>query len=274
MGRNITKEHINETMNQMAAQTTPVAVEEAKRLLEIQRNQIFIEDDSAIANPYSFLGKVIEIRKINGKCPDGFIDTVQNPDWSLSPIPGRKIDENSKIKTPEKVKAYIVDNKIAAQVSAMQYFAGEIDANSAFNVIVFNQATGLVDVHDDSWNTGLDQWRKSNQDLMTDPNICYLLVVTGMVQKNIIRKKYVKFEAKAKGGAFGVNINGELYSSTEDFSLDTRFGLTVNVIRRPIEEQSRSAVRGLLEDKRDFLLDEPSDREMALFQSIQRIKSA
>lgn len=133
--------------------------------------------------------------------------------------------------------------------------------------------SSLVDVHDDSWNTGLNQWRESNKDLMTDPNICYLLVVTGMVQKNIIRKKYVKFEAKAKGGAFGVNINGELYSSTEDFSLDTRFGLTVSVIRRPFEEQSSLGIRGLLDDKKDFLLDEPSEREMTLFQSIQHIKN-
>lgn len=265
------KDHINEAMNQITGQATPVAIEEANKLLEVQRNQIFIEDDSAIANPYSFLGKVIEIRKVGGKCPDSFTDTGWNPDWSLLAIPGRKVDENSKIKTPEKVKAFIVDKNLATKVSALQYFSGELDANSAFHVIVFNQATGLVDMHDDSWATGVNEWRKLNRHLIDDPDICYLLVVTGMVQKNIIRKKFVKFEARAKGGAFGVNINGELYTSTEDFSLDTRFGLTVNVIHRPVIEPTTRSLRSHEKIEDPFFF-HPTEKEMELFHSIHRIR--
>ena len=63
-------------------------------------------------------------------------------------------------------------------------------------------------------------WIQQNDSIINDPEICHLLVVTGMVQKNIIRKKYKKFEVKAKGGAYGLSVNGNLYTSTEDYSLE------------------------------------------------------
>lgn len=275
MGHDTSKEHINETMNNIVGQTKPAAIEEAEKLLDIKRNQIFIEDDSAIANPYSFLGRVIEIRKIGGKCPESYGEAGYTPEWSTLPIPGRKVDENSKIKSPERAKTFIVEKNVATKVAVLQYFSGEIDANSAYDVIVFNQATGMVDVHDDSWAIGVEKWRESNKHLLDDTDICFLLVVTGMVQKNILRKKFVKFESNAKGGYFGVNINGELYTSTEDYSLDIRFGLTVNVIKRPHKEESIAKEKGLfVPAEENFLLDKPKDAEIELFQSIRQIKGS
>ncbi|MEN0048160.1 MAG: hypothetical protein AAF806_13955 [Bacteroidota bacterium] len=232
MGQNSTK-HINDTMNeQVAAQTKPAAIEEAERLLEINRNQIFIEDDALIGNPYSILGKVIEIRKHNGVCPEDYTKVDVQPRYSIFPIPGVKIDEKSKIKQAQKVKSFIVDQSISAKAGVLDFLSAELDQSSAYSVIVNNQATGLIDMHDPSWITGVERWHAMNKSLLTDPNICYLLVVIGMVQKNIIRKKYKKFDVKTKGGAYGININGQLYTSTEDYSLDTRFGLSVAVLHR------------------------------------------
>lgn len=50
-------------------------------------------------------------------------------------------------------------------------------------------------------------------------------MVTGAVQKYFTTKKYKKFEAGAKGGGWGVNVEGSLYTSTSQFELSVVYGL-------------------------------------------------
>ncbi len=265
MGKNNSVAHINEAMNEdIANPTNPPAIKEANKLLEVKRNQIFLDDESYIANPYALLGKVIEIKMMEGECPENFNDPKVTPEFSMFSIPGRKVDEDSKIKDPVKTKSFIVDKKLSLEVGALNYLTANLDAESAYSVIVFNQATGLVDTHDDSWYEGVQRWKIDNSELLNDENICYLLVITGVVQKTIIKKKYKKFEVKAKGGAYGINIGGQLYTSAEDYSLDTRFGLSLSVLRRPIKAMERSM-------KKLQLADYPNEYEMSLFRTINMI---
>ncbi|MEO0628406.1 MAG: hypothetical protein AAFY91_15535, partial [Bacteroidota bacterium] len=237
MGGNST-EHINNTMNEsVASKVKAPAIAEAERLLEIQRNQIFIEDDAFIGNPYSLLGRVLEVRSKTKNCTsnvdDGFAE------FSVFPIPGVVIDKKSPIKQPLKVKSLIVDKKLSLKVQFLNFLDAELDSESLFSVIVNNQAVGLLDIHDASYLNGMRMWIKDNQNVIKDPNICHLLVVTGIVQKNIIKKKYKKFDVKKKGGAFGLNVNGSLYTSVEDFSMDVRFGLSYQ--RIPIPNKTKLA---------------------------------
>lgn len=234
MGQNSTN-HINEVMNETVAKTeTPPAIEEANKLLQIQRNQIFIEDDSFIGDPYSLLGRVIEVRSKDGKCSSD----VNNgyAEFSVFPIQGVTVNENSKIRQPLKTKSFIVDNKLSLEVGFLNFLNAKLDNESLFSVIVFDQAVGLLNIQDPNYLTGLRMWMQQNPNIINDPEVCHLLVVTGMVQKNIIRKKYKKFEIKAKGGAYGLSVNGSLYTSTEDYSLDMRFGLSYQ--RMPIPNKT------------------------------------
>lgn len=176
---------------------------------------------------------MIQIRKINGTCPNILNDPDFKFEFTISPIPNIKIDEASKLKEPILRSSIIVDKNLSLNISFLSYLSAQLDAKSFFSLMVFDQATGLVNVHDNGWTTSVKQWKEENQDLITDPDICYLFVITGFVQKNIIRKKYIKFEAGTKGGAYGVNINGELSTSTEEYSLDMRFGLTPGILKRP-----------------------------------------
>lgn len=231
MGEKSTK-HINEVMNDSVARTeTPPAIEEANKLLQIKRNQIFIEDDSFIGAPYSLLGRVIEVRSKNGKCDKN----VNNgyAEFSAFPIPGVTVNENSKIKQPLKTKSFIVDKKLSLEVGVLSYLNSKLDNESLFSVIVYDQAVGLLKIQDPNYLAGMRMWIQQNENIINDPEICHLLVVTGMVQKNIIRKKYKKFDVKAKGGAYGLSVNGNLYTSTEDYSLDMRFGLSYQRIPIP-----------------------------------------
>jgi len=231
MGQKSTK-HINEVMNDSVARTeTPPAIEEANKLLQIKRNQIFIEDDSFIGDPYSLLGRVIEVRSKDGKCDKN----VNNgyAEFSAFPIPGVTVNENSKIKQPLKTKSFIVDKKLSLEVGFLSFLNSKLDNESLFSVIVYDQAVGLLKIQDPNYLTGMRMWIQQNENIINDPEICHLLVVTGMVQKNIIRKKYKKFDVKAKGGAYGLSVNGNLYTSTEDYSLDMRFGLSYQRIPIP-----------------------------------------
>ena len=234
MGNNNDTKHINDTMNSIVAEKATVTTkEEAFKKLSLDDQTAYIEADSFIGNPYSLLGRVIQIRKINGTCPNILNDPDFKFEFTISPIPNIKIDEASKLKEPILRSSIIVDKNLSLNISFLSYLSAQLDAKSFFSLMVFDQAAGLVNVHDNGWTTSVKQWKEENKDLITDPDICYLFVITGFVQKNIIRKKYIKFEAGTKGGAYGVNINGELSTSTEEYSLDMRFGLTPGILKRP-----------------------------------------
>lgn len=259
MGAKMDTKHINDTMNSEVSEKANVATkEEAAKKLKLDDQTAYIEADAFIANPYSLLGRVIQIRKIGGKCPNTLNDPDSTFEFTISPIPGVKVDESSKLKEPILRSSIIVDRQLSTSVSFLSYLSAHLDAKSHFSIMVFDQATGLVDVQDSGWTPNVKQWKSENQDVINDPDVCYLFAVTGFVQKNIVRKKYVKFEAGMKGGAYGVNINGELSTSTDEYSLDIRFGLTPGVMKRP------SSKVGFAET----LLAKPTPQEKLLFGSL------
>ena len=229
---NNSTKHINKVMNDSVSKTeSPPAIEEAAKLLRIKRNQIFIEDDSFIGDPYSLLGRVLEVRSKGGNCDNN----VNNgyAEFSTFPIPGIAVNEKSKLKQPLITKSFIVDKKLSIDVGFLNFLSTKLDNETLFSVIVYDQAVGLLNIQSSGYLSGMRMWMRQNQDLIEDPEVCHLLVVTGMVQKNIIRKRYKKFSTKAKGGAYGINVNGNLYTSSEDYSLDIRFGLSYQRIPIP-----------------------------------------
>ena len=157
-----------------------------------------------------------------------------------------------------------MDSKLAASVSFLNYLSSELTANTSFSLIVFDQAAGLIDTLDKDWRSGLENWKKENKDLIDDDQICYLFAVAGFIQKNIVRKKYERYTGQAKGGAFGVNINGELSTGTEDYSLDIKFGLTPIVIKRPAAGIDGKKM-GMAGEKAPSV--KPSKAELQLFMS-------
>lgn len=242
MGNKNSTKHINDAMNELVSEKLSLSsADKIADKLQLDDKTAYIKADPFIGNPYSLLGRVMEVRKINGQCPSSLNDALASIEFSPLPILGRKIDETSKIKKAIKRDSIIVDKNAAANVGFLKFFESQLSTNSFFSIMVFDSAVGLVDVFDQSWDMGLMNWKKENKELLEDPEVCYLYAIVGMVQKDVIRKKYVKFEAGAKGGAYGLNVNGQLATSTEDYSFDTIFGLTPAIIKRP--DQQRSGVR-------------------------------
>ena len=234
MGQNHSTQQINDSMNGEVADKKPIpSKQEALTSLRIEERKAYIEADAYAADPYALLGQVIQVRKnSNGQCPTSFNDPNSNLEFTPVPVK-RKINENSKLKKAEIRSQIIVDQSLALSVSFLSYLSAQLNSKSLFSITLYDQAAGLIDTHDPEWANNLKQWKIDNNDLLTDPQICYLFVITGFIQKNLIRKKYTKFEAGAKGGAYGINVNGELATSTEEYSLDIWFGLEPAILKRP-----------------------------------------
>ncbi|WP_288882987.1 hypothetical protein [Pedobacter panaciterrae] len=265
-GKNST-EHINEAMNeQVTAKPEKIATaDDAGKFIGLESNVAYMEAESFSGNPYSLLGTVIEIRKQGGICPDKLNSPGVVTEFSPFKIPGIKIDESSKIKEPNKRQSILVNKKLSVDVSFLNYLSAQFEGESSFSLLVFDQANGLVDRDDQSWSDGVGNWKIQNKELFDDDEICYLFAVIGFVQKYVIRKTYKKFDAKAKGGAFGVNIEGSLYTSSEDYSLDIRYGLHPVILKRPPSA-------GTLSLKDLPLTSLPTAKEFDLFCSINEIK--
>jgi hypothetical protein len=234
MGTNNSTEHINNAMNNEVAESAPITTaSEISKKVNVDDKTAYIEANAFIANPYSLLGRVIEVRKKDGICPQTLKDVDANIEFSPLPINGVQVDPASRIKEPILRNQIIVDQKLCASVSFLSYLNGQLEANSFFSLMVFDQATGLIDVQDPGWANGLRQWKIDNDQIINDPDVCFVYAIIGMVQKQIVRKKYTKFSSGAKGGAYGLNVNGELATSTEEYSLDIIFGLTPAIMKRP-----------------------------------------
>jgi hypothetical protein len=250
--------HINEVMNQTVAEKTTVPQqEETITKLNLKSHTAFIDADPFIANPYGLLGMVLQIRKQNGQCPTNLSDP--NFQYEFTPFPvKRKVDESSLLREPKLRSSIVVDQNLAANVAFLSYLKAELSAESFFSLMVFDQTAGIIDQHDPEWPENVKAWKQQNQDLLLDPEICYLFAITGFVQKNIVRKKYKKFKADAKGGAYGLNISGELATSTEEYSLDIKFGILPIILKRPSPVSKPDVT----------LLMNPYHHELALFAGL------
>jgi len=266
MGNNST-EHINEVLNKDIAQSSVIPSQsDVYQALALQNDMLYVQADAFVGNPYALLGSILEIRKTTAECPSIFDPTHATIEFSPLKIQGARVDEQSKIKEPIKRQSIMVDQKIAAGVSFLNYLTVELEQESSFSVMVFDQAAGLVNRDDSAWGEGVKAWKNENQDLLNDPSICYIHAIIGFVQKYVIRRKYKKFKAGTKGGAFGVNLNGELFMSSEDYSLDIRYGLQTAILHRPKAERKI----GLTEPARN---ETPSMEETALLKSIAENKA-
>jgi hypothetical protein len=64
-------------------------------------------------------------------------------------------------------------------------------------------------------------------------------------------------------------VGGNLYTSTEDYSLDIRFGLTPAILKRPAVAKTHLTTANITKT----LMDKPNDKELEIFGSINSINT-
>lgn len=266
MGKNSDPKHINSVMNDSIADSEKILKpEEAIKSMALSMQMAFIDADAYAADPFALLGQVFQIRKIDGRVPVSLNEGGFPVELTPYPLQ-HKVNEKSKTLQPVLRSSFIVTKQLAASVSFLNYLSAELTDDSSFSVIVFDQASGNIDMLDNEFQNNLKKWTTDHKDLMDDPDICYIFAVNAFIQKNIVRKKYVKFNGKGKAGAWGVNINGELSTGTDQYSLDMKFGLTPIVMKRP-QAMTRGVIKAFSRNDFSSSALTPTKAELALFSS-------
>src|SRR5688572_15614523 len=165
MGNN-DQDHINDVMNKEVSEGTAIVTErDLKQQAKVSDQSAYIIADSFTANPSLLLGRVIEVRKQNGKCPSSISATESNFEFSPFSLTGFNIDEQTKSSKPELRGSFIVDKAISAQVGFLNFLSAQLDHKSTFSLVVMDQARGNI-IQDATWVAAIKDWIKDNTDLM------------------------------------------------------------------------------------------------------------
>lgn len=189
----------------------------------------YFSDDTFNANPQALLGQVIVIRGRDGVCPKHAAEGPV-PVFSLEPLSNYRVDEKSILGSPIKRDSQIITHDGAASVALLSYLSTSLDAKTIYSMILFDQASARVDDKDSSWKAAFTSWMDAHADLLAEEDLCSLSVVKGFVQKNIVLRKFTEVSAAAKGGAYGVNVEGKYHTSADDYTVDVRYGLSLGTM--------------------------------------------
>lgn len=223
MGTNApTKEHVNQAMNDAIAESKPLATAaDVAKQFQSKDNLHYIKSDDVVANPGVLLGSVFYEQDAKTDLMPFYIG-----------VDG-KVDESTVLKTPLVRSEMVVDKKIGASTDILSYVSLKLEDNEVFEFRILDNYAARLSIKGKDWNNAINDWlaQQAVKSLLADKSVGSVGVVVGIVQKYISTKKYRKFDGSAKGGAFGVNANGELYTSSTDYSLDIVYGL--NLIYMP-----------------------------------------
>jgi hypothetical protein len=216
MGDNSSTKHVNDTMNKEVAEARPIASDgDLQKAIPTHDALRYVTNDTYIADVSAILGRVY-YEKIG---QDTLIPFLISVSASVNPT--------SKLAAPQTVSELIVDSKVKAKVEALSLLSVEMNAEELLEVRVINNSVARVVDRGDEWDAAIAKWLNNPlcQGLINDQAVGTISVVTGAVQKYFTAKKYKKFEAGAKGGGWGVNVEGSLYTSTSQFELTIVYGL-------------------------------------------------
>jgi len=255
---------------------------ELDREVGANKNTLYIELPTFIGNPYALIGQIVQVPKIFGETPDE-LNGISCP-FILHPIKNLKIDELSKLKNPLQRASIIANSEVIAKTSVLKYLNGQIKNTSVFSLLVFDRAIGRVNQNIDSYETAIDEWKSKYMSKYADKHTAILYLITGFVQKEIIRKSYKKMVSSANGGAFTVSVDGELHTSNEDYYLDILFGLEATVLykhekivyQKNTDIDTDSGFIGFItQDKMFSIMEQPKKKNLSteeLFATITNIK--
>lgn len=216
MGGGATTEHINQAMNEDVAEPlAPSTASDLKRAFPSRDALRYIANSTFIADPSKLLGRVYyEKRGQDALIPFSTRVTV-------------KTDESSRLSAPQTVSELVIDSKASASADFLSLVSLNVGADDVFELRVIDNAAARAIDNGDEWDAAVTKWYENprSQELLRHPDVAAISVVTGVVQKYLTSKKYRKFEAGAKGGNWGVNVAGNLYTSSSEFQLDVVYGV-------------------------------------------------
>src|ERR1700733_6057770 len=203
-------------MNKHVSNARPVAtLDDLRKAFPTTDTLRYVKNDTFIASPTLLLGRV-------------YYEKVG--DDELIPFHTQitvDVDDRSLLKTPQTVSELIIDSKVSVSADVLALVSLSLKDDELYELRVINKGGGAAQDTGDSWDQALTKWLDNprSKQLIDSRNVGAVSVVTGVVQKYLTSKKYRKFEAGVKGGSYGVNVAGNLYTSSSEFQLDVVYGL-------------------------------------------------
>jgi hypothetical protein len=216
MGDTVSTEHVNKKMNSdIAEEQRRAKPEELRAAIPTKDSLRYVKNATFIADVSALLG-LVYYEKIGSDALRPFYISV-NAD----------IDPTSKLGAPQTYSELIVDSRAKLTVEALSLISVNVSAEELLEVRIIDNSVARVVLRGDAWEAAINKWLNNPlcHSLVNDPTVGTISVVTGAVQKYFTTKKYKKFEAGTKGGGWGVNVEGSLYTSTSEFDLSVIYGL-------------------------------------------------
>jgi hypothetical protein len=208
--------HVNDTMNDKIADAIQIANRDQILQAIPSRDSLrYVRDDTYAGDMTAILGSVY------------YETTTSNKLHKSYKSVSAEIDQKSILSVPQLKSELVIDSKVAAGIEALSFFSAQASANDVLEIRVLDNATARLVVKGKAWDDAVTSWLEHSftQELINNPQVGTISIVTGVVQKYLTSKKYQKFDASAKGGGWGVNVQGSLYTSTSQFEFIVIYGL-------------------------------------------------
>lgn len=195
-------------------------------------------DPTFAANPTLLLGQVAIVQRASATdpCPTAWQNQFE---WYQTPMRNVPMTPQA---VPELRGSTTVTSEGAASVDALSFISAEIGANEVASVIITDVDVRRISDSDDGGGRQYEAARTAfwdaNPTLRTNPRICTVMVVAGMLHTTVAYREYSEATASASGGYAGVQVNGHFYASNEQFRLTRVFGLSFRVIHRYVEGEA------------------------------------
>jgi hypothetical protein len=225
-------------MNKEVSTPRPVAtLNDLRQALPTTDVLRYIKNDTFIADPTRLLGRVYY--EIAGSSVlKAFVIRI--------PV---EVDKDSLQKSPLTRSELVIDQRMSTSAEVLSFVSFSLTKDELYELRVIDNAGGRALDSGNPWEKAINEWLDNSvcKTLINDDNVGAISVVTGVVQKYLTSKKYRKFEAGAKGSGWGVNVAGNLYTSSSEFQLDVIYGLDLVHLPRAknVKEFAENVAQGV-----------------------------
>lgn len=225
-------EHVNAVVNDVAPAAHPADGHSVAE--NFAGDLTYIRNDALVANPAAILGSVFYERKTGGG------PRLQQ----YLTGPQVEVDENSKLTSPLVRQEILVKRELAASLSVLSMLAMEGGSEDVFEFRVVDNAVARINTNSDEFRSALNAWlsQPAVQQFLAQPDVGRVTIAAGVVQKYVSRKKFEKYTGKVDGNGWGLNVGGQLFLSSSNYSLEILYGLDLLAFREVPADDAESVV--------------------------------
>lgn len=209
-------DHVNQALREQISEGVSLTGAASLKRMFMEEDSIrFIRNPAIDANPASLLGTVYYLKGTNQKLHRHNRGVAVTEDASAAQT------------EPVVMHEIVIDSGGAGELEALGVLSLKVAAKEVLELRTVKTRSSRADQRPGGWDNALEAWeaKPANASLLRDPEIASIVVVGGVSQYFISSKSFTKYEGSGKGGGWGVNVGGELYTSSSFFTLDVVYAV-------------------------------------------------